>query len=298
MTSPRPCPVWRSMLFVPTNVEKFVEKAPGVGADAVILDLEDAVAANAKDEARKLLPGVAKRLADQGLDVTVRINRPWRLAVKDIEAAVSEHVVALLLPMTDSAAHVKEVDKVVTEVEAEKGLPVGQTFLCPLIETAEGYLNARDIANASPRMMSLSLGSEDFALSMGMEADPETLYAPKQHIVACARAAGLTPMGFIGSIAEFRDMDKLYEIMRRSKRAGFRCASCIHPNQVKVCNEVFGPSEDEIAQARKIVEAYDAALARGEGAITVDGIMVDVPVADRARATLALAEAIAARSKN
>jgi len=286
------------MLFVPTNVEKFVEKAPGVGADAVILDLEDAVAANAKDEARKLLPGVAKRLADQGLDVTVRINRPWRLAVKDIEAAVSEHVVALLLPMTDSAAHVKEVDKVVTEVEAEKGLPVGQTFLCPLIETAEGYLNARDIANASPRMMSLSLGSEDFALSMGMEADPETLYAPKQHIVACARAAGLTPMGFIGSIAEFRDMDKLYEIMRRSKRAGFRCASCIHPNQVKVCNEVFGPSEDEIAQARKIVEAYDAALARGEGAITVDGIMVDVPVADRARATLALAEAIAARSKN
>ena len=298
MTSPRPCPVWRSMLFVPTNVEKFVEKAPGVGADAVILDLEDAVAANAKDEARKLLPGVAKRLADQGLDVTVRINRPWRLAVKDIEAAVSEHVVALLLPMTDSAAHVKEVDKVVTEVEAEKGLPVGQTFLCPLIETAEGYLNARDIANASPRMMSLSLGSEDFALSMGMEADPETLYAPKQHIVACARAAGLTPMGFIGSIAEFRDMDKLYEIMRRSKRAGFRCASCIHPNQVKVCNEVFGPSEDEIAQARKIIEAYDAALARGEGAITVDGIMVDVPVADRARATLALAEAIAARSKN
>ncbi|HKK29688.1 MAG TPA: CoA ester lyase [Alphaproteobacteria bacterium] len=298
MTSPRPCPVWRSMLFVPTNVEKFVEKAPGVGADAVILDLEDAVAANAKDEARKLLPGVAKHLADQGLDVTVRINRPWRLAVKDIEAAVSEHVVALLLPMTDSAAHVKEVDKVVTEVEAEKGLPVGQTFLCPLIETAEGYLNARDIANASPRMMSLSLGSEDFALSMGMEADPETLYAPKQHIVACARAAGLTPMGFIGSIAEFRDMDKLYEIMRRSKRAGFRCASCIHPNQVKVCNEVFGPSEDEIAQARKIVEAYDAALARGEGAITVDGIMVDVPVADRARATLALAEAIAARSKN
>lgn len=295
MTIAEPRPVWRSLLFVPTNVEKFVEKAPGVGADGVILDLEDAVAANAKDAARNMLPDVAQRLAGQGLDVTVRINRPWRLAVRDIEAAVSENVKALLLPMTDSAAHVQEVAKVVAEVEAEKGLPIGHTFLCPLIETAEGFLNAREIAKADPRMISLSLGSEDFALSMGMEADPETLYAPKQHIVACARAASLTPMGFIGSIAEFRDMDKLYEIMRRSKRAGFKGASCIHPNQVKVCNEVFGPSEAEIAQARKIVEAYDAALAEGKGAITVDGIMVDVPVADRARAILAFAEAIAHR---
>ena len=96
MTAPRPRPVWRSMLFVPTTSEKFIEKAPASGADAVILDLEDAVAPNAKDSARAALPGVAKRLADQGLDVTVRINRPWRLAVKDIEAAVSESVVALL----------------------------------------------------------------------------------------------------------------------------------------------------------------------------------------------------------
>ena len=174
-------------------------------------------------------------------------------------------------------------------------MTVGHTFFCPLIETAEGFLNAREISKASPRMISLSLGSEDFALSMGMEADPETLYAPKQMVIACARAAGLTPMGFIGSIAGFRDFDKLYEVMRRSKRAGLRSASCIHPNQVKVCNEVFGPSEAEIAQAKKIVDAYDAALAAGEGAITVDGIMVDVPVADRARAVLALADAIAAR---
>ena len=138
MTTPRSRPVWRSMLFVPTTAEKFIEKAPTSGADAIILDLEDAVAPNAKDSARAALPGVAKRLAEQGLDVTVRINRPWRLAVKDIEAAVSEHVVALLLPMTDTAAHVKEVDQVVSEIEAEKGLPHGHTFFCPLIETRRG----------------------------------------------------------------------------------------------------------------------------------------------------------------
>ena len=292
MTASRPRPVWRSLLFLPIRL---VDRAKKTGADAIILDLEDAVAPNAKDAVRAELPAAIDAVAAQGLDVTVRINRPWRLAVKDIEAAVSANTTALLLPMTDSAAHVKEVASVVAEIEAEKGLPEGHTFLCPLIETAEGYLNAREIAHASPRMISLSLGSEDFALSMGMDAAPETLYAPKQYIIACARAAGLTPSGFIGSIAEFKDIDKLYEVFERSKRAGFRTASCIHPNQVKVCNEVFGPSEQEIAQARKIVDAYDAALAAGEGAITVDGIMVDVPVADRARATLALADAIAGR---
>lgn len=292
MSSSRPRPVWRSLLFLPI---KLVDRAAKTGADAIILDLEDAVAPNAKDAVRAQLPEAIDAVAAQGLDCTVRINRPWRLAVKDLEAAVSPNTTALLLPMTDTAAHIKELDNVVSEIEAEKGMTVGHTLFCPLIETAEGFLNAREISHASPRMMSLSLGSEDFALSMGMEADPETLYAPKQQIIACARAAGLIPMGFIGSIAEFRDMDKLYEIMRRSKRTGLRSASCIHPNQVKVCNEVFGPSEEEIAQARKIVDAYDVALAAGEGAITVDGIMVDVPVADRARAVLELADAIANR---
>ena len=290
-------PVWRSMMFVPTLNQKFVEKAPGVGADAVILDLEDSIAASEKDRARDALGDVAAHLAGLGLDVTVRINRPWRLAARDIEAAVSPNVVALLLPMTDTGAHVSEVANVVSEIEAEKGMPVGSTFLCPLIETAEGYLNARDIPTASPRVMSVSLGSEDFALSMGSTTDSDMLLSFKQHIVACARAAGVAPMGFIGSIAEFRDIDKLYEMMRLSKRAGFRGASCIHPNQVKVANEVFGPSDEEVEEAREIVDAYDAALARGEGAITVRGKMVDVPVADRMRAIISFADAIAARQK-
>jgi citrate lyase subunit beta / citryl-CoA lyase len=288
-------PVWRSMMFVPTINEKFIEKAPGVGADAVILDLEDSIAASAKETARGAVAGVAKRLADQGLDVTVRINRPWRLAARDIEAAVTPDVTALLLPMTDTAAHVKEVDAVVREIEAEKGMTPGHTFLFPLIETAEGLLNAREIAKASPRMMALSLGSEDFALSMGSSTDTDMLLGPKQHIVACARAAGVAPMGFIGSIAEFRDIEKLESMMGLSKRAGFRGASCIHPNQVKVANATFGPSLEEVEEAREVIDAYDKALAAGEGAITVRGKMVDVPVADRMRAVVEFADAIAAR---
>lgn len=295
MTATRAAPVWRSMMFVPTIVEKFIEKAPGVGADAVILDLEDSIAASEKERARDAVAGVAKRLADAGLDVTVRINRPWRLAARDIEAAVTPDVTALLLPMTDSGAHVREVASVAAEVEAERGMAAGHTFLFPLIETAEGLLNAREIAAAHPRVMAASLGSEDFALSMGSATDTDVLFGPKQHVVACARAAGVAPMGFIGSIAEFRDIEKLESMMTLSKRVGFRGCSCIHPNQVRVANQVFGPSEAEVAEARKIVEAYDAALARGDGAITVDGKMVDVPVADRMRGVLEFADAIAAR---
>lgn len=297
MSEPRAAPVWRSMMFVPTVNEKFIEKAPGVGADAIILDLEDSIAASEKDRARAAVAGVAERLAGQGLDVTVRINRPWRLAARDIEAAVCPSVTALLLPMTDTAAHVAEVAKVVAEVEAEKGMAPGHTFLFPLIETAEGYLNAREIPKASPRVMALSLGSEDFALSMGSTTDTDMLLTFKQQIVACARAAGVAPMGFIGSIAEFRDIEKLNGMMTLSKRAGFKGASCIHPNQVKAANAIFGPSAEEVAEAREIVEAYDAALARGEGAITVRGKMVDVPVADRMRAVLAFADAIEAGQK-
>ena len=288
-------PFWRSLLFVPANVEKFVEKAPSVGPDGVILDLEDAVAASEKASARKLVPDVAARLAKGGLDVTVRINRPWRLAVRDLEEAVCPDVTALVLPMTDSASHVREIARVAGEVEAEKGLAPGHTRLIAIIETAEGYLNAREIAAADPRLVAMSLGSEDFGLSLQMVADDETLYAPKQQMVACARAAGITPMGFVGSIADFRDVERFRGIVRRSKKIGLAGASCIHPNQVKVCNEEFGPSPEEVEQARRVVEAYDAALARGEGAIVVDGKMVDVPVAERAKIVLRMAEHIAAR---
>lgn len=295
MSQSREIPVWRSLLFVPVNIEKFVAKAPSVGPDGVILDLEDAVAASQKASARALVPDVSARLASAGLDVTVRINRPWRLAVRDLESAVTEHVTALVLPMTDSAQHVREVARVVGEIEAEKGLAPGHTLLMPIIETAEGYLNAREIACADPRIVSLSLGSEDFGLSMGMVADAETLYGPKQQMIACARAAGITPMGFVGSIADYRDVERFRDIVRRSKRLGLRGASCIHPNQVMVCNEEFGPTEEEVAKARRIVEGYDAALARGEGAITVDGQFVDVPIAERAKAVIAFADAIEAR---
>ena len=288
-------PVWRSQLFVPATSERFVAKGPEVGADALILDLEDSVAANAKVAARAAAPDIVRGFAARGIDTLVRINRPWRLAVHDLEAAVIPELTALLCPMVDSAEHVVALCETVAELEVERGIPLGRVRLCLAVETAKGYLDLRAIARADPRSVSLSLGSEDFSLSMGMVADEETLYGPKQQVVACAREAGLLPMGFVGSIADFRDVDAFRRIVRRSKKMGLKGATCIHPNQVRVCNEEFGPTGAETEEARRIVAAYDEALARGEGAITVDGRMVDVPVAERAREVLRIADAIAAR---
>ena len=291
-------PVWRSQLFVPATSERFVAKGPEVGADALILDLEDSVAASAKASARAAAPDIVRGFAARGIDTLVRINRPWRLAVHDLEAAVIPELTALLCPMVDSAEHVAALSETVAELEAERGIPAGRVRLCLAVETAKGYLSLREIARADPRTVALSLGSEDFALSMGMVSDEETLYGPKQQVVACAREAGILPMGFVGSIAQYRDIDAFRRIVRRSKKMGFTGATCIHPNQVRVCNEEFGPTEAEVEEARRIVAAYDGALARGEGAIAVDGRMVDVPVAERARAVLQVADALAARRRH
>lgn len=281
-------PTWRSLLFVPANVEKFIDKAAAVGADGVQLDLEDAVAASEKDAARRALVDAARRVRRDGAAVTVRINRPWRLAVRDLEEAVVPEIDAIACPMVDTADHVRAISEIVGELETERGLEVGRIKLTAAVETAGAFFNLPEIAKADPRLVSIGLGSEDFALSAGMASAPDTLLYPKQQLILAARAAGIVPMGFIGSIADFRDMDAFRAIVRNSKRFGFRGATCIHPNQVKVCNEEFGATAEEVERAEKIVAAYDAALAEGVGAINVDGIMVDVPVADAARELLAL----------
>lgn len=281
-------PTWRSLLFVPVNVEKFIDKAPSVGADAVQLDLEDAVAASEKEAARKALVGAARRVRREGGDVTVRINRPWRLAIRDLEEAVVPEIDAIACPMVDSADHIRAISEVVGELESERGLEVGRIKLTAAVETASAFFRMHEIAVADPRLVAIGLGSEDFARTVGMNSEPETLQYPKQHVVLAAGAAGIMPMGFIASIADFSDMDGFREVVRRSKRFGFRGAACIHPMQVQVCNEEFGATAEEVARAERIVAAYDEALAQGIGAINIDGIMVDVPVADAARDLLAL----------
>ena len=288
-------PVWRSLLFVPVTARRFVDGAARRGADAIILDLEDSVAASEKERARGLVPEAAAIVSRGGADVVVRINRPLRMAVRDIEAAVGPGVLALALPKADSAEHVRLLAEVVDEVEAEHGMEPGKTRLIAMVETAAAFFHLAEIARAHPRLCALTLGAEDFATSAGILPEAEALSMPKQMAVSAARAAGIMPLGFIGSIAEFHDLDGFRQTIRRSRRFGFIGASVIHPSQVAILNEEFRPGAAEVDHARRVLAAYDKALAEGVGAVTVDGRMIDVPVVERARLLVEREAAIAAR---
>lgn len=279
-------PVWRSLMFVPVTAEKFVRTGADRGADALILDLEDAVAPSQKELARTLIAGAIPQVNRNGADVLVRVNRPWRMLVRDIEAAVIPGVAALMLTKVDSAEHVQACAEIVAELEAERGLPAGGVKFVVLVETATGFFRMEQIARAHPRIVGLSLGAEDFAADVGMQSEPEGLFYPKQHTLFAARAAGVLPMGFVGSIADFRDQEAFRQIVRRSKRLGFMCASAIHPLQVAVLNEEFAPTAAEVERAERMVAAYEAAYAQGLGAVQFEGAMIDVPVVERARTVL------------
>lgn len=279
-------PRWRSLLYVPVVAERFVAKAHERGADAVILELEDAVAPSEKDRARTLVRAAAATVAQGGVDVLVRINRPWRLAVRDIEASVDENVRAFVLPKVDSAEHVLALGEVTAAVEQERGLPVGHTLFFPRIEGPKGLLNAAAIADAHPRVVAIGLGSSDFTIATGMEAGGEGNAIASFQVVVAAVAAGRLPLGLVGSITDFRDLDVFRRVAERSRALGLRGAPCVHPSQVPILNEVFAPTDDEVERARRVVQEYEQALAAGEGAVLVDGEFVDVPFYEQAKRLL------------
>ena len=225
----------------------------------------------------------------------VRINRPWHQAFRDIEAAVGPGVMALMCPKVESPEHLGVIAELLDTVEAARGLPAGHTRLVALVETADAYFRVREIAKATPRLVAMSLGAEDFALSVGMEPIGETLQAPKQTVIIAARAAGIIPLGFMGTVADFKDPEVFRQVVRRSRKFGFVAASCIHPSVVHVLNEEYGISPEAIDRAKRMIAAYDDVIARGIGAVTFEGKMIDVPVVERERALLRQAERFAAR---
>ncbi|MFH1553288.1 MAG: CoA ester lyase [Pseudomonadota bacterium] len=282
-----PAPAWRSLLFIPVLNERFLARAAERDADAIQLDLEDATPPNQKPDARRALPAAAARLAQQQLDVIVRINRPWREAMADMEAAVGPHVSCLTLPKVPDASHVRTIAEILDELEAERGLARGHTRLIVMIETAEGLLNMPAIAASHPRIAGLTVGAEDLAVSLCASPTYDTLYVHNAQAVVAARSAGIQPIGFVGSVADYADAAAFRRTITQAREMGFTGGFCIHPSQVPIMNEVFAPSAKEIDWARGARAAFEDALAKGIGAVTFRGAMLDLPVADRARAILA-----------
>ncbi len=279
-------PIWRSMLFVPAHVPRFVERAHARGADACVLDLEDSVPLALKAQARDAVPRAAAAIAAHGTPVLVRVNQPWEIAAPDIDAAVGPAVSALVLPKVNDDATVREVARRIDRAEAQRGLPAGHTRLIALIEDVQALSELDAIARSTPRMLGMMLGPEDFSACAGMAPVREALMLPNQMVLFACRRAGILPFGFPGSIADYGDAQAFAQTIRLARQLGFVGGLCIHPTQVAVMNAGFSPSREDIEHARGAIDAFEAAEREGRGAAEYRSKMVDLPVVARARETL------------
>ena len=253
----------RSLLYVPAHAERFLAKAHERGADAIILDLEDAVPEADRNRARDGLAAAAKSVSRNGAKVFVRINAGERRRA-DAEAAARAGAMGLVVAKAELA---------------ELG-----SFALPAIAMLEGpgaVLDAREYAK-HPGVMGLLVGSEDLATELGATPTPEVLRTPKLLVHYAARAEGKLSFGLLRSVADYADLPAIEAAGREAREHGFDGATCVHPSVVPILNAAFAPSEAEIAWAERVV----AASKSGEGAFTVDGRMVDAPVIARARKIL------------
>jgi citrate lyase subunit beta/citryl-CoA lyase len=286
--------VLRTLLFVPAHRARMVEKAPTAGADAVVLDLEDAVPPADKAAARAAVNAAVASIATAGVSVFVRVNGiATGMTRDDVFAAVAPGLRGIVLAKTESPQDVRDLDVLLREAEMAAGIRPGDVATLPLIETPRGLLRVEDIARASDRVLGLSLGAEDYCAALGVERNVEgtAIAHLRYQVVTVASALGKvaidTPYGDVA------DLEGLVAETKFARAIGCAGKYVVHPEQVAPVNEIFTPAEGEVAQARAMLDAYDAALRRGEGAVSVEGRMVDEPVAVRARRLIARADAIA-----
>jgi citrate lyase subunit beta/citryl-CoA lyase len=296
-------PLNRTFLFAPGNHARRVEKALDLGADAVILDLEDAVAIADKAATRKPVAAALKR--PRRCRGYVRVNAPsTEYCYRDLAETIHAGVDGVFLPKVESAADLHAIDWLLAALEREQGIAEGTLDLVPQVETAAGVarvdriLQARSLRpyRAPWRVKRVAFGAADFCLDVGLAPsyeEPELAEA-RARIVLASRAAGVeAPID--SPWFHLRDMDGFRRALERSRRGGFQGRLCVHPDQVAVANEAFTPAADEVARAERIVAAFREAEAKGAAAVEVDGQMVDYPVVHHAQALLETAREIAAK---
>ncbi|MEJ7932305.1 CoA ester lyase [Ramlibacter sp. AN1015] len=269
----------RSLLFVPATSVHLLAKAAQRGADALIVDLEDAVPMDRKAPARQMAAQAIEQLVGQA-GVLVRVNSAPELVREDVQCLPLHHLQAVLLPKVESAAQVQELARLLAQRQAPGAAPVP---IAALIETPLGVLRAESIATAHQSVCALGFGAEDYASEMLVEPQPQSLLWAAQAVTNCARAFRLASWGLPGSVAEISDMDGFAALVKQARAVGFSGTVCIHPRQIPVANAGFGPTPQELAWARKVLAADEEARARGLGAVTLDGRMIDRPIVERAR---------------
>lgn len=274
---------FRSLLYVPANSGRFIAKAYERGADAIILDLEDAVPPGEKAAARAGLAEAVAAVGRSGAKVFVRINAETELLKLDAEAACLAGAFGLFLPKARNPKAIADLSAYLTPVERQARRE--EMPFVALIEDPGALLDARAIARV-PRVMALAVGSEDLALAMGAEPTPEVLRYPKLLVHYAAKAEGCLSFGLLRSIADYGDLDAIKLAAGEARSFGFDGASCVHPSAVPVLNATFMPSEADVEWAKQVVQAAEEAGARGAGAFALDGKMIDAPIIARARKIL------------
>jgi citrate lyase subunit beta/citryl-CoA lyase len=274
----------RSLLFAPAVRPDFIAKLPARGADAVVIDCEDATPANAKAEGRANALGLAPDLIGAGCQTLVRVNGgPTEWIADDIRAGLAPGLAAIVLPKAESVAGLDAVaDQLDGAGHRDLGILVG-------IETALGVADARPLL-AHPRVVAAYFGAEDFIADMAgvrTESNDEVAFA-RSAVALAARLAGVPVLDQV--VTDFRNGERFEREAREARALGYSGKLCIHPDQVAIANAAFVPSPAEVDRARRLLDAYDAASAAGVAAIDFEGQMVDEPLAAQARRIIALAD--------
>jgi citrate lyase subunit beta / citryl-CoA lyase len=286
----------RSWMFVPGHRQRMIDKALGLNADAIMLDIEDGVAPNEKDTARKNIAESLGREKAPGTPARyVRINAIGhpRMDV-DLEAVIRPGLQGLVCPKVDSPDDVRKVDAILNERETSMKLGKGSVKLLIAIESPSGLLNAPAIAACSSRVSGLLFGAEDFGREIGLPAVREgeardLIYARSSMVIAAASAH---VQAIDGVWVDLNDSAGLLGFAKQSRQLGFSGMSCIHPSQVDAINATFSPTAEEIAYCQKVLQAFEEANARGDGSIAFGGQLIDRPIVERARRTIEMAKTL------
>ncbi len=292
--------LYRSFLFAPGNRPRFVEKVAHCGADAVILDLEDAVPIAEKEATRHAVREALATISN--CPVYVRINPlvaaasfSQAIGAADLEAIVCGDLAGVILPKTETASDAVQAESILNGLEQCRGLTLGALDLIPIIETARGVHHAFEIADAGTRIKRLAFGAGDFTRDIGVRwsrREVESQYA-RSALVIASRAAGIeAPLDTVW--IEIRDLRGLTRSARMAKQLGFQGKMAIHPGQVEPINTAFSPTLDELENAKRVVAAFEAAEAAGEASIQLDGQMIDYPIVEAAQRILDMADALEA----
>ncbi|MDT2768299.1 citrate (pro-3S)-lyase subunit beta [Globicatella sulfidifaciens] len=287
----------RTMMFVPGANAAMLRDAPLFGADSLMFDLEDSVSLKEKDTSRALVHFALRTFDYSSVETVVRINALDAGGEADIEAVVLAGVDVIRLPKTEDAQDIIDVEAVIERVERENGIEVGRTKMMAAIESANGVLNAREIAKASDRLIGIALGAEDYVTNMKTRRYPDgaELSFARNMILHAARAAGIAAIDTVYS--DVNNTEGFQNEVRLIKQLGFDGKSVINPRQIPLVNEIYLPTEKEIQNAKEVIGAIREAEAKGSGVVSLKGKMVDKPIVERAERVIALAIAAGALSE-